>query len=400
MQSFSVEEEDVFFDSFDKTPVDSSPLCGLIEGEEELEIRKLDSEFWKKDLMSVRERRKRFLLGMGLDDFVSSPLDCSPGTKECDQLVENMGLERITENSGAVLNSLSSHDDGGPKDPVCCIRDLDTGKKFIIHELGQDGVSSMLKEVNSNKLLSMHEFEALLGLSRTVQKFMLKESAPSGEKHDGDLNGRIEKPKNWWRRFITKKPLVGMCKNDVSVKTSKLPRTIRAKVLRRKKKCLEFTALYMGQEIRAHKGVIRTMKFSSSGCYLASGGEDSVVRIWQVREAESSCKCSSANDSCEFVDKVEDRKLMLGRKGIDSAPVVIPKKVFMIDETPLQELHGHTADVLDLSWSNSDVSALAACSNALSAFLRFYKLFGNFYGFRIKQYCVELLYTCICILYI
>ncbi|ONK57530.1 uncharacterized protein A4U43_C09F1440 [Asparagus officinalis] len=356
MQSFGAEEEeDVFFDSFDWTPVDSSPSGSTVDEEEEAGFGKLDSEIWKKDVMSVRERRKRFLVGMGLDEFVLSPLGGSSGSEECNQPLENKGLERLTESSGAVSNSLSSScDDEGPKDSVCCIRDLDSGKKFVIHDLGQDGLFSMLKEVGSNKLISLQEFESVLGLSCFVQKFMRKEVAHPGEKVDAGLNGRIEKPKKWWKRYIPKRLLAGICKNDVSVKSSKLPRSIRAKVLRHKKKCLEFTALYMGQEIRAHKGAIRTMKFSTSGCYLASGGEDCVVRIWQVIEAEASCKCSIENGSCDFVDKIKDTKSMLGMKGIDAAPIVIPKKVFMIDEIPLQEFHGHTSDVLDLSWSNTD----------------------------------------------
>lgn len=388
MQSFTVEEEDVFFDSFDRTPLDSSPARSLVDKEQEFGFWKLDSDCWKMDVMSVHERRKKFLLGMGLNEFVSSPLSCcSPETKECDKSLENMGLERVTESSGALLNSLSSCDDGGRKDTVCCISDLDSGKKFMIHDLGQDGLFSMLKEVGSNKLISLQEFETLVGLSCSVQKFMRKEAAPLGEKLDGGRNGRIKKQKSWWRRFIPKRMLVGMCKNDVSVKSSTLPRTVRAEVLQHKKKCLEFTALYMGQEIQAHKGVIRTMKFSTSGCYLASGGEDCVVRIWQVREAEASCKCLVANGSCDFIDKNKDR-LMLGRKGIDSAPVVIPEKVFMIDETPLQELYGHTSDVLDLSWSTSDVSNLIRPSSSTDYTSRKYEvleLFGNFYGFKLTH---------------
>jgi hypothetical protein len=36
--------------------------------------------------------------------------------------------------------------------------------------------------------------------------------------------------------------------------------------------------------------------------------------------------------------------------------VVIPEKVFQIEETPLQEFHGHTSEILDLAWSDSNVS--------------------------------------------
>ena len=49
MQRFSIEEEDVFFDSLDKTPIASSPLCSVADEDEDLEVRKLDSRFWRKD---------------------------------------------------------------------------------------------------------------------------------------------------------------------------------------------------------------------------------------------------------------------------------------------------------------------------------------------------------------
>lgn len=40
----------------------------------------------------------------------------------------------------------------------------------------------------------------------------------------------------------------------------------------------------------------------------------------------------------------------------DPACVVIPPEVFGISEKPLYEFHGHKADVLDLAWSNNEVS--------------------------------------------
>ncbi|KAJ6804190.1 WD repeat-containing protein YMR102C-like [Iris pallida] len=352
MQGISEEEEEVFFDSHSciESPSCASP-DSTVNREQELEFRKLDSEFWRKDLKSVRERRNRFLHGMGFDEFVSSS---EAKVDTGDQPAENEFMERVTESSGAALDTLSTPDDDeNQRDQLCCIKDLDSGKKFVIHDLGQDGLFSMLRELGSNKLISLQEFEGLLGLSHSIQKFMRKEVAPSVGKHDIVTDGRKIRSRSWWKKFMAKRPFAGTCKNDASIKHS-VPSTMRAKVLRHKKRCLEFTALYMGQEIQAHKGLIRTMKFNPSGHYIGSGGEDCIVRIWQVREAEASCKCTTADGFSEFVDKVKDKKFVLGRKGIDSAPIVIPRKVFKIDETPRQELHGHTSDILDLSWSNSD----------------------------------------------
>ncbi|MCI16551.1 WD repeat-containing protein 44-like, partial [Trifolium medium] len=68
------------------------------------------------------------------------------------------------------------------------------------------------------------------------------------------------------------------------------------------------------------------MKFSPNGKYLASGGEDGVVRIWRIM---------SRDKSPSFI--------------------FLQKDIFQIDESPLQELFGHSSDILDLAWSNSDI---------------------------------------------
>ncbi|KAK8953629.1 hypothetical protein KSP40_PGU003402 [Platanthera guangdongensis] len=60
--------------------------------------------------------------------------------------------------------------------------------------------------------------------------------------------------------------------------------------------------------------------------------------------------------SGKFTDKIDGGKSLFGRKGVNSAPIVIPKKCFRIMETPFQEFHGHTSDILDLSWYTSNVS--------------------------------------------
>ncbi|KAG0485228.1 hypothetical protein HPP92_009307 [Vanilla planifolia] len=96
------------------------------------------------------------------------------------------------------------------------------------------------------------------------------------------------------------------------------------------------------------------MKFSASGCYIATGGEDCVVRIWQIEEVDTFSKCFTSNTSKQFTDEITGRKSMFRRKGQQFVPIVIPKKVFRIMEAPLQELHGHAGEILDMSWSESD----------------------------------------------
>jgi WD40 repeat protein len=62
----------------------------------------------------------------------------------------------------------------------------------------------------------------------------------------------------------------------------------RVRVHPHKKRVKELSSLYTEQEFKAHKGVILTMKFSLDGKYLASVGEDGIVRVWQVVENERS----------------------------------------------------------------------------------------------------------------
>ncbi|KAK8953078.1 hypothetical protein KSP40_PGU000056 [Platanthera guangdongensis] len=208
-----------------------------------------------------------------------------------------------------------------------------------------------------------------------------------GDKHAQSFPARKKHISSWWRSFISKRPTAKLCRKDVAIENSQFPRTMKAKVLQHRKSYKELTALFIGQEIQAHFGLIRTMKFSPSGCYIASGGEYCVVRIRQIKELDAFCKHSMGDGSGKFTDKIDGRKSLFGRKGVNSAPIVIPKKGFRIMKTHFQEFHGHTRDILDLSWSTSDCLITSSMDKTVRmwtvGFDRCLQIFQhNDYGYR------------------
>lgn len=150
-------------------------------------------------------------------------------------------------------------------------------------------------------------------------------------------------------------------------------RTKRVRVHPYNKHSKELSSLYCGQEFLAHEGSISTMKFSLDGQFLATAGEDCIVRIWKIIEDEnldgfniqdldSSCIYFRMNHLSQLtplnMDKDHlDRIKKLGRLS-DSTCVIFPPKVFQISEKPVHEFQGHCGEILALSWSTKGVKFL------------------------------------------
>lgn len=126
------------------------------------------------------------------------------------------------------------------------------------------------------------------------------------------------------------------------------------------KKEREFNRTFLAQELRGRTGVeiaqsggrlvkdgmqalgdtrkdgnaIWAMEFSKDGKYLASGGKDFVVRVWAVL---------SSKEDRHTHEMEEDAASKNGQNVRLNAPVFRRKTI--------QEYGGHTASVLDLSWS-------------------------------------------------
>nr|KYP67836.1 WD repeat-containing protein 44 [Cajanus cajan] len=292
---------DVFFDSVDSFSAQDCLLATEFGCDYE--------EIWVKEPVSVKERRERFLQGMGLTHASSKV--CSQEKMCFDDSSTSLGLERIRECSGAISNACSTQTDQVSEELV-----LSGGKAATVAKVFLDEAKGCLQDEADAKLQwKVHEVSSIAQQHRHTE-------ADSQEVFQ-----------------------------DFDIGTNK---TRRIKVTRNKKRWLEFSGLYIGQEIRAHKGLIWTMKFSPNGKYLASGGEDGVVRIWRVISMNKSNICFTPEDSTSNI-KVECDSSSPWEKHPSQPFVFLPNSIFQIEESPLQELFGHSSDVLDLAWSNSDI---------------------------------------------
>ncbi len=85
----------------------------------------------------------------------------------------------------------------------------------------------------------------------------------------------------------------------------------------------------------ATQNPIWATEFSRDGKYLAAGGQDRVVRVWAV--------IASPEDRHAHEQEESDPRRSEGEPNRLSSPVFHQK--------PFREYHGHTATILDLSWS-------------------------------------------------
>ena len=136
------------------------------------------------------------------------------------------------------------------------------------------------------------------------------------------------------------------------------PKYIKVRVHGKKEK--DFDRVFLAQELRGRSGVeiaqsggrpvkngstksetrkdssaVWALEFSKDGKHLAAGGKDYVVRIWQVLSDKED---RQAHELHEEKAGQEGQKL--------SAPVFKSRTV--------QEYSGHTASILDLSWSKNN----------------------------------------------
>ncbi|KAK8961541.1 hypothetical protein KSP40_PGU021895 [Platanthera guangdongensis] len=128
--------QEVFFDSDDniRTSVDSASSYFSVDEGHEFNLRILNAESWMGDMLSVQERRQKFFSTMEFGDFIVSRSDFSLRSEE--SALPKCIEPRLAESNVASLDSFSESNDGRQEDSLYCIRNLDNGKVFTVHEHG------------------------------------------------------------------------------------------------------------------------------------------------------------------------------------------------------------------------------------------------------------------------
>ncbi|KAF8096037.1 hypothetical protein N665_0319s0053 [Sinapis alba] len=271
------------------------------------------------------------------------------------------------------------------------IKNLDTGKEFVVKEYGENGMWNRLSDIQTGKQLTMDEFEKSVGYSSVVKDLMRRENA-SSTVDMRKLNSYVSKSLR-----VSKKKGAALLKNikgvahSMSSKASSekdkdsatssgasSPKVVDqksndqasqwVKVRHSGKSHKDLSALHLCQEIQAHQGAIWTMKFSLDTHLLASGGEDCAIHVWEVQECEimsmsegsltpihpSMSASAECDDSEVNNEKKKKGKGSSTKKGNQIPDYVhAPETVFSLSDKPMCSFTGHLDDVLDLSWSRS-----------------------------------------------
>ncbi|KAI4365518.1 hypothetical protein MLD38_021497 [Melastoma candidum] len=297
-------DSEEFFDSAECLPVEESDPCNVEEDSSEYCI-------WLCEPQSVEQRRKLFLFRMGIGELGSTVLPSSDDCVEVDGDCTCVpGIERETE----MRRALSSASEC-PEDDVSCLR-------------SEDGSCR-------NSFVSDGDLRSPSQLDSTMERDSIADSAMNRDRR----NKETSLWKSVLRKITNKRSVVKSARE-----AHKTPSLTRIKAHHNKKRLIDLSALYSGQDIEAHDGIIWMMKFSPNGQYLATGGEDGTVCIWRVMSVDASLE--GKNGGSDIYSKGKS----MGHK----ASVVKPDKIFWIDESPVQVLRGHSGDILDLAWSSSN----------------------------------------------
>ncbi|CAN8272780.1 unnamed protein product [Cochlearia groenlandica] len=362
----NVEEEDRFSDAREEVSSD----CNSEVADEFVEATG-DLDLWTMNPDSITNRRHKFFQSMGFS-FKKKDVDvdllladaCSPvlnPVPESDYVEDEEDDDDLLKNES--ISSVSPHSD------------ISSISSFSTSSLAEAfSFRGSFKSIDDQILLTR---DSSTNSSSFAEGF--SESGSSGSGSYGDFHSsppfsRFEEspkkggPKGWLKKLAVLTHVLD--KNEESMDLESVGSTTRRqfpRVQSFKKHFKELSSLCIGQEFSAHQGSIVVMKFSHDGKYLASAGEDCVVRVWNITEDErtdnkfevaefdssSNCVYFGMNDKSQIepLNTEIDKSRRLLRKKSESTCAVLPSKVFGISETPQHEFRGHLGEILDLSWS-------------------------------------------------
>ncbi|XP_022093776.1 WD repeat-containing protein 44-like [Acanthaster planci] len=267
------------------------------------------------------------------------------------------------------------------------VRNLDTG----------DTVPLLLAEERLPKCINPLALHIMRLTSEYVSNTSLdKEGGSDGEKAKAATQGvkKSKSKKIKFKKILTKIKNVAdeafRHEEQESSDEESLPdsRIVKFKASGSNKGPYDFDQLRLAQDLgREHAGAVWTMKFSPCGRLLATAGQDRILRVWvlqdhykyfddmrqrysneareQAQEGSSSEKDSSSDPERERSGSEDAAEEPRDAKKEDTPPEgeeqpdmpiresALDDELAIFARTPFFEYSGHTADVLDVSWSKN-----------------------------------------------
>ncbi|CAG8660611.1 21428_t:CDS:2 [Cetraspora pellucida] len=266
---------------------------------------------------------------------------------------EDKELSDLTKDQENVDSDVTTDNEDEPVDVTVYVKDLDTGKNIPASDLEEE-----IKQSNGN--IDPLSFQILQRTGSDTELNNISDENHTRSISDEDINTTDDKP-NRRKSFLSRLKRTSHDKNDdeggdedgVTGNTAPVfsenengfgraqPRYIKTRA--RNKPIKEFDRLFLAQELYNpissdvtdfKTGAIWSMKFSKDGKFLATGGQDTVVRVWAVISSDEEREHFLEGSGTSVYEGISGAKL--------GAPVFRDK--------PLYEYRGHTADILDLSW--------------------------------------------------